>query len=645
MMTMGVNKLEDFDPERRREKERERQAAQTILDDPQSDQLSRDLAHLRLQHEFGMKGDGAVVASFGDLAERVQYQEVPEEWLTVEAYEAGMAYFSDVEIVALVEDPLLLNKCKTIRSAFMANGRPSIELAYPRLFQAIENVIGSSREPEALATAHAVKACLIRPLDKERSVAHFKKAIRIRPKDWRLRSAIASSHMRLGNVPLALESLTQAASMTDQDSFERFEVESSRGKVLFNLSRFDEAEDCFLSVLKNIEKFKDKIIPIDFAHLIVMEYQLCIIYVMDSTKKAKLEHYWESAESKFNRLAPEVSSRIDWQSRQYAQMLIRASFPSLLSHRECHHCRKLCANPKICSACKFAHYCSKECQKAAWKAGHKQKCKQEHDNRKDAKKEHKVAAKKREVAKKFPPFDAKLDPYALWAKAKKCADPMEAVFHFTVALFLDFSLDAQDFAPVRAAVSKCPKADHPLVLALDTLPQVSQLRGPRSLEHSDSNRHKALESLTALPEDSPGGSTEKLEDIDRYFFGIAMCHIFQARMMGRVYAVRSAAQAKDPEFSGAFDDIAKLIDNAANIFMDADRWLTLQFELGYSNFDVGATDEAQRWFDAFIENLNKLEKDNASKLSKHWKKWKKTALQKVQIIPLIKQSDAMGRMP
>jgi hypothetical protein len=174
--TMRVN-LADNDPERHLQVERERQAAQAILDDRQSDQLSRDLAHLRLQHEEGMKGDGVV--TFRDLTDESRYREVPEEWLTVEAYEARMIHNTDDEIVSLVEAPLLLNKCKTIRSGFLANGQPSIELAYPRLSQAIENIIGTSREPQTLAKAHAVKACLVRPVDKERSISHFKKAIKV----------------------------------------------------------------------------------------------------------------------------------------------------------------------------------------------------------------------------------------------------------------------------------------------------------------------------------------------------------------------------------------------------------------------------------------------------------------------------------
>ena len=41
---------------------------------------------------------------------------------------------------------------------------------------------------------------------------------------------------------------------------------------------------------------------------------------------------------------------------------------------ECDTCRILC-EPNFCVVCQVAKYCSKECQKMAWKAGHKATCK------------------------------------------------------------------------------------------------------------------------------------------------------------------------------------------------------------------------------------------------------------------------------
>jgi len=143
--------------------------------------------------------------------------------------------------------------------------------------------------------------------------------------------------------------------------------------------------------------------------------------------------------------------------------------PDLLSHRECHNCRKLCSDPKRCSSCKAAYYCSRECQVAAWRAGRKNQCKSANVTRKVEKKEKKVADKKLEAVSNLPPLDATLDPYALWAKATKLSKETgkaeDAVFNFTVALFLDFSLDVQDLKPAKAAVDAC-ETGHPLALAL-----------------------------------------------------------------------------------------------------------------------------------------------------------------------------------
>ena len=47
-----------------------------------------------------------------------------------------------------------------------------------------------------------------------------------------------------------------------------------------------------------------------------------------------------------------------------------AIIPCLL---ECDVCKKLC-EPNYCASCEEAKYCSKECQKIAWKTGHKITC-------------------------------------------------------------------------------------------------------------------------------------------------------------------------------------------------------------------------------------------------------------------------------
>lgn len=42
----------------------------------------------------------------------------------------------------------------------------------------------------------------------------------------------------------------------------------------------------------------------------------------------------------------------------------------------CNHCKKEGFNFKKCNACKTANYCSRECQVADWKSGHKEQCKE-----------------------------------------------------------------------------------------------------------------------------------------------------------------------------------------------------------------------------------------------------------------------------
>ena len=40
----------------------------------------------------------------------------------------------------------------------------------------------------------------------------------------------------------------------------------------------------------------------------------------------------------------------------------------------CSHCKEKRANCKTCGGCKTARYCSRQCQKLAWKQGHKPVC-------------------------------------------------------------------------------------------------------------------------------------------------------------------------------------------------------------------------------------------------------------------------------
>lgn len=248
---------------------------------------------------------------------------------------------------------------------------------------------------------------------------------------------------------------------------------------------------------------------------------------------------------------------------------------------------------------------------------------------------------------KLPPLDATLEPYALWAKAKKLSQETgkaeDAVFYFAVALFLDFSLDAQNMQPAKAAVDSC-EPDHPLALALG---MITHMDKTNPLPHIESNHDKAIDYLKrhcrAADELPKWDTSESLDQVERVQFGMALCAVFRARIMARCFAVSSMEQAQSEAHKRAFDVIWKLIDGA-KIQLPTERWLTIQFELGYSNLDVGAANEAKHWLQTFIDNLATLERANG-KLTKHWNQMRKKARNKLQMASMVQSAQRSGMMP
>ena len=124
-----------------------------------------------------------------------------------------------------------------------------------------------------------------------------------------------------------------------------------------------------------------------------------------------------------------------------------------------------------------------------------------------------------------------------------------------------------------------------------------------------------------------------LDDIDRRSFAMGVAQIFCGRWLNRMYDM---ARGPDPKKSQkAFEDAAQFI-SAARLFLDPDQWLTFQYELGYSQFDIMAFDEAKTWLKKYIDNLTKSESTNGT-LSPHWRVYKKAAEQKLALIPMMEE--------
>ena len=74
-----------------------------------------------------------------------------------------------------------------------------------------------------------------------------------------------------------------------------------------------------------------------------------------------------------------------------------------------------------------------------------------------------------------------------------------------------------------------------------------------------------------------------------------------------------------------------------NTYIDSQRWLTLQFEFGYSTMDVGALSEAENWLKQFVSTLDKtvsLRSDPGA--IQHWSRMKESAESRLAQLPLFK---------
>mmetsp|Transcript_2612 Transcript_2612/g.4016 ORF Transcript_2612/g.4016 Transcript_2612/m.4016 type:complete len:175 (+) Transcript_2612:1124-1648(+) len=92
-------------------------------------------------------------------------------------------------------------------------------------------------------------------------------------------------------------------------------------------------------------------------------FLLATAYVQQGDKKQGYEWYEKGvkADQERLRLFPPTDDFPD-------RMLIEG-----LSRR-CSQCRAMLSNPKRCSKCHIAVYCNADCQRAHWKAGHKNEC-------------------------------------------------------------------------------------------------------------------------------------------------------------------------------------------------------------------------------------------------------------------------------
>jgi hypothetical protein len=238
-------------------------------------------------------------------------------------------------------------------------------------------------------------------------------------------------------------------------------------------------------------------------------------------------------------------------------------------------------------------------------------------------------------------LDATLDPQQLWATADKLAreeaNAEEAVFLYLVALFMDNSLDAQDKQHARWALAAYNEKS-PMAVALGIAINIdlSNRRKTCSEAHDDIMTILTSSSFSGVDE----RRTASFEKINRFQFGLAMYYIFSGRIAGRCLAVNSIEEANSRTYKEAYESIVTPF-STAKTFLDPSRWLTFQYELGYSNSDVVATDEAKRWFKLFFSGLDNTERKNGT-LNRHWATMKSHAETRYSMISILEMAAQNG---
>ena len=623
-----------------------------ILDDPNSTKAMRDVALSQLNDKIG-EGDmytGKTKILQGKEAELAKAKE--GDWSLVEDFELGnWGEYNGNAVVGAAAEEILSREIEDERGPIplslrgvQSDGSLDFLSAYPKTTKACKRIIDDSKvDNELKSNAYTVLSYLqsqtsFNDIGGE-AMEDLKKAVFLNPSDWRLHSAFATRNMAIYNTSMALESIIRAQELTTDD-FATFSLGIRRGKIFFNLNRYDEAIVAFEDVialyddgLKDHVRMTDKLI----GRLAVAEYMLVQLYSIQGKHKKAINHY-RDAEDKRNGIDEEISKTIDWSNRTMAEVVIAHIRPGNLAQGECHSCGEVTDKPLRCAACKMVFYCSKKCQVSAWKQGHKKECKnlKSERDKKESSVVHESNIQQNRV--NLPPLDVNLDPKSLWKEGvvlSKKGNFEDAAWKFLLALFMDAALDASnDMESAIRAVQGC-KEDNPVAMALSVV-STHGSRGPHPNKQGQRSSQMYEKAITMECSTHNIEMSNTVDDVDRYVFGVGMCFIMHARMLGRAFACKSAADARNKKTKDAFEDIARLVAHSSS-YIDPQRWLTLQFELGYSNMNIGGLSEAEKWLSLFKKTLEKTRTMRIKEGAKqHWSDMQSRAESRIQQLPLMK---------
>ncbi|KAL7550900.1 hypothetical protein ACHAWF_014094 [Thalassiosira exigua] len=611
----------------------------SILDDPNSTKVMRDLALSQLNDPIGI---GKVFTGAPEI-KPLSHLGGRTGWDLVEAFESGVwgqQSNSSRQVIAVAADVILTGEDDSegpfpVR-CLRKDGKMDVPAAYPNLCAAANEIIDDGTAGKIIQSNAYVVLSHLQAHDfaniGEDAMDNLKRALKRNPEDWRLHSLLGTRHMTMHNDALCLDSLIRAAELTREgDDLAKFSLGIRRGKILMNLNSDDEVIAAFNEVFSRYDglKYHPRMSDRLLGQLAVAEYMLAYMYG-NRGERRKAVSYFEEAEKRRISIDREVAKNIDWNNRLLAEIIIANISPGIISHGSCDHCGKVTDDPKRCAACRAVFYCSKDCQVVAWKGGHKKECKKLKSDRDEKKAIDRNKSKTHEERGNLRPLDIDLAPKNLWKEGVQLSRNglhEDAAWKFLLALFMDFSLDANDKKPMKEAVEGCGMAN-PVAMALSMITDRNGIN-----EVYQQSMH-----INIMPQRIE--LAETVDSVDRKSFGLGMCHLVYARMLARSFAVRSAADARSRTTGHAFEDVARIIMESTN-YIDPQRWLTLQFELGYSSMDVGAVNEAEKWLNSFKATVDKFSTQcNNRGATRHWTEMKDRAKSRLQLLPLMK---AMGQ--
>ena len=319
---------------------------------------------------------------------------------------------------------------------------------------------------------------------------------------------------------------------------------------------------------------------------------------------------------------------------------------------------------KLCTGCRNVYYCGRDCQLAHRKA-HKKQCKEMEQERlverlaeslpfgvqpePEARLRGPAKVGNRQPSSTPSKFlDLDLLPLDLWKRGVTLVgkgDMEEAAWNFLLGLYMDFSLDGNPMTPVIKAVGGC-NANDPVAMALSITTWQSQNRYNFTRERHlgfVENTCKRLESTASADASATSPAISSIDEVNRNALAVGAAKLFYARILSRHYIVRNPFDAHNRAFKAAHQKSADII-NTAKTNIDPDRWLTLQYELGYSSFDTANLRKAKQWLSMVIKSLKKEQRERGAVLNDHWLDTRASAEQKLKMVPMMEQAKRSGML-